>query len=38
MKKILLLLLILATFAVSCGKGGKNSNANTVVHKSENNR
>ena len=31
MKKILLLLLILATFVVSCGNGGKNSNANTEV-------
>ena len=37
MKKILLLLLILATFVVSCGNGGKNSNANTEVQKSEKN-
>ena len=37
MKKILLLFLILATFVVSCGNGGKNSNANTEVQKSEKN-
>ncbi|ERL27384.1 MULTISPECIES: S9 family peptidase [unclassified Leptotrichia] len=37
MKKILLLLLILTTFVVSCGNGGKNSNANTEVQKSEKN-
>ena len=37
MKKILLLLLILATFVVSCGNGGKNSNANTEVQNSEKN-
>jgi len=37
MKKILLLLLILATFVVSCRNGGKSSNENTEVQKSEKN-
>ena len=37
MKKILLLLLVLATFVVSCGNGGKNSNANIEVQNSEKN-
>ena len=37
MKKILLLLLILATFVVSCANGGKSSNGNTEVQNNEKN-
>lgn len=37
MKKILLLSLILMTFVLSCGNGGKSSNGNTEVQNNEKN-